>query len=102
MSSTNTSPDQPYVATRKYQSEDGGGEYVISVLLHGLTKDDVTVRHSESKVGIQTNGGINGPSYREQFDVPSGAELEETDATFSNGVLTLTIPVTEGPGADLL
>lgn len=86
-----------------------GGELVVRADLPGMTKDDVEVNIAENALvirgqrrsereeeeeGYYRTERSYGSFYR-TIPLPDGAEAENADATFRNGVLEITMPAPE-------
>ena len=82
------------------------GELVVRADLPGLTKDDVNVEIDNDAITIEGERHSEAEEYREGFyrtertygkfyrrvPLPDGLDAENADATFSNGVLEVTMP----------
>lgn len=86
-----------------------GKDLVLRVDLPGLTKDDVNVEltdnaitiegerkneHEEKREGYYRSERSYGEFYR-RVPMPEGVKAEDAKATFSNGVLEITMPATK-------
>ena len=86
------------------------GSYVLEAELPGLTEKDVEVKvednllqissgRSEKSERKEKNGYLvrerRNDSYHRSFVLPREADREKIEASFKNGLLTLTIPKTE-------
>ncbi len=85
------------------------GQYAITVELPGAKKDDVTVEFSEGMLTIRGEKKSEREEKKEKrrfverrygtfsrsFTLPPDADADHIDASFKDGVLTLTIPKTE-------
>ncbi len=82
-------------------------EFIIQVEIPGVDKEDVKLNVTENGVEIRAEKkkekeeGNEGRSYRytknysgfyQAFDVPENADLENIDASYKNGVLTIKLP----------
>lgn len=84
-------------------------QYAISVELPGVKREDVHVELQEGTITIRGEKSSEREEKKEQrrytersygsfsrsFRLPADADAERLDASFKNGVLTITIPKTE-------
>lgn len=81
---------------------DTEGNWTITVELPGCSKDDVSIEYSGNTLTVsgEKKSSTTTPTYSERyygsysrtFTVPTNVDSANTTATFTNGVLTITIP----------
>lgn len=83
--------------------------YVVEADLPGVTMQDISVqlagttvviagkRESTHPGGAETQPGVERPcgTFRRAFTLPTAVKSDEVQATYTNGVLTVTIPKTD-------
>ncbi|MYZ50101.1 Hsp20/alpha crystallin family protein [Propylenella binzhouense] len=91
------------------EAAEADGAYRISVELPGCEEKDIDVGYSDGMITIKAEKRQDSNeekedvhvserrygSFRRSFHVPEGVDADRIDATFKNGVLTLTVPKTE-------
>lgn len=87
------------------------GRYTLRAELPGMDPDkDVDITVSDGQVTIKaerteqqqegTRSEFRYGSFYRSMPLPAGAKEDDIDATFDNGILTVTVPVAESPTAE--
>lgn len=87
--SSPTGGGTPHIAKREYDTED---EFVITIDLYGYEKDDIVAKKGGNRIEVRAENSELG-TFERQFVPPSRADLNEIQAKFQNGVLTIRVPV---------
>ncbi|MGC9309144.1 MAG: Hsp20/alpha crystallin family protein [Candidatus Nanoarchaeia archaeon] len=82
--------------------KEGKNEFVIQVELPGVNREDINLDVTDTGIEIKAEKKTRAKKegeytkqyagFYQAFDVPENADLENIDATYRNGVLTITLP----------
>jgi HSP20 family molecular chaperone IbpA len=83
--------------TKGYHSEKTEGSYLLELPVIGLTKDDLVIKTTNGR--LEVKGGKKDhkwtPEFTKTFTLPDNANFHNIEATVENGLLIITIPVSE-------
>lgn len=82
---------------KEYYSEKAEGSYIVELPVTGLTKDDLTIKVVNGK--LEVKGGKKDhrwtPEFLKTFTLPDNANTKKIEAVVENGLLIITILVSE-------
>jgi HSP20 family protein len=87
----------------RVQIQDTGREVVLTAELPGFEPDELSIQCTEDVLTIQgehretdESGGSRAErTFFQQIAIPAGCEVEDIEASYRNGLLTLRLPRTE-------
>lgn len=90
--------------TEEIFAEEVGNDLIISLVLNGLTKEDITIEAEDNKLLVNVDDSKVSKELRKYWSVSKtklfydftqfeeSALIENTTSKFDNGILTITIP----------
>ena len=92
-------------ATDDYELYEDGDEYVLTIDMQGFEPEDVDLRWDEGLFRIAAEhehddeAAVRTKTYHRSFRMPKGIDPEEIDASYTNGVLEVRLPIVDAlPG----